>query len=160
MRDTSSFFVRSGWNAELERSLRKDNSELRIICPFIKKSAAARLLDRGTPRKLLVITRANLTDFYTLVSDIEALRYLIKNGAQIRVVHNLHTKLYIFGSSRIILTSANLTEKALRVNHEFGFISDSREAISDCRLYFDELWKGAGQNITEHKLKQWRSEVA
>jgi HKD family nuclease len=160
MRDTSSFFVRSGWNAELERALRKDNSELRIICPFIKKSAAARLLDRGTPRKLLVVTRANLTDFYTLVSDIEALRYLIKNGAQIRVVHNLHTKLYIFGSFRIILTSANLTEKALRVNHEFGFISDSREAISDCKLYFDELWKGAGQNITEHKLKQWGREVA
>jgi HKD family nuclease len=160
VRDTTSFFVRSGWDAELDRALRKDNSELRIVCPFIKKSAAARLLDRGKPKKLLVITRASLADFYTLVSDIEALRYLIKNGAQIRVVHNLHTKLYIFGISRVVLTSANLTEKALRVNHEFGFVSESREAIKDCKLYFDEMWKGAGQNITESKLLRWAREVA
>src|SRR5437764_13852452 len=104
MHNTSSFFVRSGWDAELDRALQTDHSELRIVCPFIKKSAAARLLDRGKPRQLLVITRANLTNFYTLVSDIEAPRSVIKNGTQIRIVHNLHTQVYTLGDDGLVPT--------------------------------------------------------
>jgi len=109
---------------------------------------------------LLVITRASLSDFSNIVSDIEALRYLLKNGAEICVVQNLHTKLYIFGNSRVVLTSANLTEKALRVNHEFGFVSDNSEAIKDCKLYFHEMWKRAGRIITEGRLLKWERAVA
>lgn len=154
------FFVKSGWDTELDSALRKDNSELRIVCPFIKKAAAARLLDRGQPKKLLVITRASLDDFYGGVSDIEALKLLVDAGAQVRVVRNLHTKLYIFGNARVILTSANLTEKALRSNHEFGFVADSRTVVRDCTAYFTELWAGSGQNISSGKLTKWQREVA
>jgi hypothetical protein len=153
------FFVKSGWDRELDTALRKDNSELRIICPFIKKAAAARLLDRGKPKRLFVITRASLDDFYVGVSDIEALNLLLDAGAQIHVVRNLHTKLYIFGSARVILTSANLTEKALRSNHEFGFVADSRAVVRDCAAYFNDLWTGSGKAISQAKLTKWRREV-
>jgi HKD family nuclease len=160
VRNTDFFFVKSGWDKELSSALNKDSSELRIVCPFIKKSAAARLLDRESPRRLLVITRASLNDFYSLVSDIEALKFLMDNGAEIRVVRNLHTKLYLFGNSRVVLTSANLTEKALRFNHEFGFVSDTPKIVRDCKLYFDELWKGAGRSVSNGKLLQWQHEIA
>lgn len=154
------FFVKSGWDTELDSALRKDNSELRIVCPFIKKAAAARLLNRGKPKKLLVITRASLDDFYIGVSDVGALELLLENGAQIRVVRNLHTKLYVFGNARVILTSANLTEKALRFNHEFGFVADSKRVVRACTSYFSELWTGSGQNISNGKLTKWQREVA
>ena len=35
------------------------------------------------------------------------------NNARVRGVRNLHAKLYIFGESRAIITSCNLTEAAL-----------------------------------------------
>lgn len=160
MRNTGFFFVKSGWDTELDSALRKDNSELRIVCPFIKKAAAARLLDRGAPEKILVITRASLNDFYGGVSDLGALKLLLNGGAEIRVVRNLHTKLYLFGKSRVILTSANLTEKALRSNHEFGFISDIGKVIGDCTQYFNDLWSHAGKTISGTTVAKWEREVA
>lgn len=153
------FFVKSGWDSELDNALKKDNSELRVICPFIKKSAAARLLDRGIPKTLLVITRGNLDDFYAGVSDIEALRLLLESGAQIRAVRFLHTKLYLFGRSRVVVTSANLTERALRFNHEFGFVADRKNVVAECRQYFDELWRDSGRSISSSELTRWQHEV-
>ena len=41
-------------------------------------------------------------------------------GAGVRGIRNLHAKLYVFGSDRSIVTSANLTEPALTKNAEFG----------------------------------------
>ena len=71
---------------------------------------------------LKVITRFDLNEFAQGVSDIAALRMSIKANARVRGVRNLHAKLYIFGTSRAIITSANLTEAALRRNHEFGTV--------------------------------------
>jgi HKD family nuclease len=153
------FFVRSGWDGQLDDAIRKDNSELRIICPFIKKSAAARLLNRGVPAKMLVLTRASLNDFYGGVSDIGALKLLQDSGAEIRVVRNLHTKLYLFGKSRVILTSANLTDKALRSNHEFGFVSDTSKVVRDCTQYFNDLWQDAGKSLSDDVLAKWQREI-
>ena len=48
---------------------------------------------------------------------------LLDAGASIRGIQNLHAKLYLFGTSRAIITSANLTEAALTRNQEFGTTS-------------------------------------
>ena len=89
---------------------------------FIKKGALERLLSHR-PGDVQVITRFNLADFADGVSDVEALRMLLDAGASIRGIQNLHAKLYLFGTSRAIITSANLTEAALTRNQEFGTAS-------------------------------------
>jgi hypothetical protein len=154
------FFVNSGWDKVLDDGLRADNSALKIVCPFIKKTAAERLLRRGEPGSIQVITRTNLDDFYGGVSDIAALRLLISHGAQVRGVKNLHAKLYLFGKTQAIVTSANLTEAALLRNHEFGLVVQESAKVRECRKYFDKFWKAAGEDVAVTKLDEWDKKIS
>lgn len=147
--------VDAGWDRELDNSLRLNGNEIRIVCPFIKTGAAQRLLKHGTPKVIQVITRFSLGDFFECVSDIAALRFLLENGAEIRGVRHLHAKVYIFGNSRAIVTSANLTDAALRRNHEFGFVAADTSVVARCRQFFDGLWGRAGGDVSASLLTDW-----
>ncbi len=78
--------VDTGWDAVLNEAIRADRSCTRIVCPFIKKGAARRLLARGRPQMLQIITRFNLGDFCAGVSGLAALRLLLDNGAVRRAI--------------------------------------------------------------------------
>jgi hypothetical protein len=151
--------IDTGWDRELEGALGADHSSVRIVCPFIKKQAAKRLLGWGPPDQFQVITRFNLGDFGDGVSDISALQLLRENGAKVRGVRNLHAKLYLFGKSRAIVTSANLTERALLRNHELGFVTEDSGIVGECLQYFDELWKRAGPDVSAERLIEWDRKV-
>lgn len=152
--------VDSGWGSVMDEALQLGHPKLRIVCPFIKRRVAERLITVGNPRDIQVITRFNLLDFYNGVSDTEALRLLLAKGAQIRGVRNLHSKVYLFGDRRAIVTSANLTDAALQRNHEFGFVSDELGIISCCADYFDSLWSKAGANLTSQRVETWAQKVS
>ena len=147
------------WGAVLDQAVVADHSELRIICPFIKRGTAERLLRAGRPHTIQVLTRFNLGDFCDGVSDLSALRLLLENGAQVKGVRNLHAKLYLFGLTRAIVTSANLTDAAMRRNHEFGFVAGDAIIIQRCREYFDGLWPRAGSLLTVEQLAAWESQI-
>jgi hypothetical protein len=115
----------------------------------------ARLLKHGKPASLQVITRFDLEGFARGVSDTAALRMLMQSGAQIRGIRNLHSKLYLFGMSHAIVTSANLTEAGLQRNQEFGFVATDIEIVNQCQRYFDGLWERAGQDLTKDRLEGW-----
>lgn len=151
--------VDAGWGDELIAALKTDPAELRIICPFIKQNALRRLLAQA-PRAIRVITRFNLADFATGVSDIQALRALLDAGAQVRGIRHLHAKLYLFGQSRAVVTSANLTTAALDRNEEFGAVLDSAADIATCSAYFERLWSHAGQNLSREQLDGWEATVS
>ncbi len=150
--------VDSGWGHELTDALRIDSSELRIICPFIKVGALERLLVHR-PKRLQVITRFNLADFADGVSDIAALRAVLEAGGTVRGIKNLHAKLYLFGSSRVIVTSANLTRAALDRNPEFGIVSQEPTSIATCRAYFDNLWERGRTDLSRDQLNAWDETV-
>jgi hypothetical protein len=152
--------VDEGWDELLGDALRGDRSGVRMVCPFIKRRAVERLLQRGEPDALQVITRFNLRDFSEGVSDTSALRLLLETGAQIRGVRNLHAKLYLFGASRVVVTSANLTDAALLRNYEFGFVAEEATIVTECRSYFDNLWSRAGPDLTAARLAEWESRLA
>jgi phosphatidylserine/phosphatidylglycerophosphate/cardiolipin synthase-like enzyme len=105
--------VDKGWAREITDAVAEGAGAIRLISPFIKAGALRRFLS-PKPTSLQVITRFNLQDFADGVSDITALRMLLDAGASVRGVKNLHSKLYLFGSKRAIVTSANLTEAAWR----------------------------------------------
>lgn len=146
--------VDSGWAGELTDALRMDASELRVISPFIKAGALRRLLCLN-PRKIRVITRFNLADFAQGVSDVEALRELLGAGARVRGIRKLHAKLYLFGASRAVITSANLTKAALDRNHEFGLVTEDATAIAACHAYFDNLWRCGKTDLTADRVEDW-----
>ena len=146
--------VDSQWEFELVNALRSDRSALRIVCPFIKLSALSRLLSIQ-PESIQVVTRFNLHDFADGVSDIDALRHVLQARGKARGIRNLHAKLYLFGSSRAIVTSANLTVSGLRQNSEFGVITDDPAAVASCLDYFNGLWQLAGKDLESHQLDEW-----
>ncbi len=151
--------IDSKWDEILSEAMSEDRSVVQIVCPFIKLGPVERLLQLGKPGKLQVITRFNLLDFYEGVNDVAALRLLMKNGASIRGIRNLHAKMYLFGQSQAVVTSANLTQAALHRNHEFGFVSKDPEIISGCREYFESLWSKAGENLDSEQLDEWERTV-
>jgi hypothetical protein len=150
--------VDTGWGKELADAVLVAAGELKIVCPFIKATAVARLLS-NRPKSIQVITRFNLADFAEGVSDIAALRNLLSAGAAVRGVRNLHAKLYLFGASRAIVTSANLTEAALNRNHEFGMVSQDAMVIATCRAYFEGLWMRVGPDLSSAQIDDWEEEV-
>ena len=151
--------VDSGWENEFMEALKAHCDELRIVCPFIKRRTAQRLIKFGTPKKIQVITRFNLGNFDEGVSDLSALKFLLKSGAQIKGVKNLHSKLYLFGKSRAIVTSANLTESALLKNHEFGLVALSGSVVNECVKYFNDLWGRSGEELTLDRLEKWEEKL-
>lgn len=150
--------IDTGWGRELTEGLSADDSELKIICPFIKYGAIEPLLS-GQPKSIRVITRFNLADFAEGVSDTLALRKLLDSGACVRGVRNLNAKLYLFGTSRAILTSANLTVAALNRNHEFGMVAEDETVIAVCQAYFDDLWGRGGSDLSRDQIDAWEEIV-
>jgi len=146
--------IDAGWGSELIEAAGADPSCACIVSPYIKKRALERLL-AFKPLQIKVITRFNLADFVQGVSDIAALRMLLKAEASVRGIRNLHAKVYLFGSKTAIVTSANLTAAALDRNHEFGIVAEDMAVILACRSYFDELWQRGGADLTEHQVDEW-----
>ena len=146
--------VDKGWKEELDTALKTGSSEIRIICPFIKVSVINRFLSHH-PSKVRVVTRFNLADFSAGVSDIESLRKLLDAGAKVRGLRNLHAKLYLFGASRMILTSANLTKAALNSNHELGIITEDAAIIAESRNYFDRIWQSCAGDLQSSQIDDW-----
>ena len=90
------------------------------------------------PGSIQVITRYNLSDFADGVSYIEALHLLLDAGAAVRGIRGLHAKLYMFGSTRAIVTSANLTEAGLESGQarwlsNNGIVSADGSALLDLK---------------------------
>lgn len=147
------------WKQALQKTLACDPSAVRLVCPFIQLKAIKSLLDQHTPDSIQVITRFSLDDFALGVNDLAAMSYLLRRGARIRGVKNLHTKLYLFGSTQSVVTSANLTMAALTRNHELGVVADDPQSYADCRNYFDALWNLAGDDLVEPQLQKWKEKV-
>ncbi len=146
--------IEKEWENELVDAIRLDRSHLKIICPFIKRTVIERLLT-GKLKKVQVITRFNLADFAQGVSDASALRTLVQVNAEVRGISNLHAKLYIFGSKRAIITSANLTEAAFNRNNEFGLVTEDADVLAGCQDYFDNLWHLAGTDLQQDDADKW-----
>jgi hypothetical protein len=150
--------VDAAWGTELTKALQADTSALRIISPFIKRRALERLLSLS-PQTIQVVTRYNLDDFASGVSDIAALRSVLAAGGRVRGIRDLHAKLYLFGASRAIVTSANLTGAALDSNHEFGAVTDESTNVAACRAYFDRLWTLGVADLSAAQLDVWSDTV-
>ena len=144
----------SGWESLLCESRALADCDLRIMCPFISHKAVTRIVSHR-PKTLRVITRFNLNEMCERVNDISALETLLKHGASIRGIRNLHAKLYIYGRKRAVITSANLTQAALTRNSEFGIELYDVDSVSGCIKYFDSLWNRAGSDLTQKQIDQW-----
>src|SRR5688500_11257833 len=133
-------FFEKSWSNEWEKLLGERHPQIRIVAPFIKLPSVHRILKKQPKASIRVITRFNESDFFSGVSYIAAVLHLLRAGAHVRGVNHLHAKVFVFGSSRAIVTSANLTEAVLFRNSEFGVMSDEDSFVDACTKYFEGVW--------------------
>lgn len=158
--DTQFRLVDAGWDRILSDACCADSSRVRIVCPFIQRKPIERLFKAVRPKCIEVITRYNLDDFASGVSSTAALRLLLDHGASIRGIKNLHAKMYLFGKTRAVATSANLTDAALMRNHEFGFVAEDPAIVAECHTYFDRLWSIGERDLARDRLDAWDKRVS
>lgn len=94
-------------------------------------------------------------------TSLEAIGWMIRSGIECRVLPDrprLHAKTYIFGSTKAVVTSANLTSNALESNLEVG-VEVEGELVTHLRKWFDRLWQFA-QPLTESQLLNLQSKTA
>jgi hypothetical protein len=140
-------------------SLASNATNILVVSPFISVGAAPLLLRDGKQRTIRVITRYNLEDFAVGVSQLPALEALVNAGAHIRGRRGLHSKLYLFDSESMIVSSANLTGGGLKHNLEFGLEIEGHEIVTAARSYFERLWSAAENDLTLPLISRWKDEV-
>lgn len=151
--------VSSRWGEEIHAGLNENAGPFRLVCPFVKAPVLAAFLDRHQPEEVLLVTRFHLADFCEGVSDVGALRRVLRAGGRVRGVKGLHAKVYLFGTTRAAVTSANLTSRGMAGNHEFGCVSEDSAFVTACSTYFDQLWDSAGTDLVAAQLDDWEAQV-
>lgn len=116
--------------------------EILIISPFIGYQTAKLICSiKNSGIKIVLITRFSRKDFYNGVSSIKGLKLMIDSGIEILAVKRLHTKLYVFDKSSVILGSSNFTEGGLSANIELNvFITDEFDLVNAAVNYFNECY--------------------
>jgi len=150
--------IRENWFTVFKEEINK-SSQLRIISPFIADSIVAPILDKIDGRNIHVITRYNLADFFSGVSQLVALENLVRSGAHIRGIKGLHSKMYTFDNRLTIISSANLTSGGLFNNYEFGIAISNRDVVRECNNYFNRLWKATHNDLTITLIEKWKRKI-
>jgi hypothetical protein len=123
----------------LSKLLEDTEGPIRIASAFVTErdllTAAV-----GRERRLLIPLRP--IDVASGAMSLATLEVLIESGVQCRWLAGdqfLHAKVYVFGTSHVVITSANLTYSALNSNIEAGVLVDGPDTqqVVD---WFDSLW--------------------
>ncbi|AEE54086.1 phospholipase D-like domain-containing protein [Haliscomenobacter hydrossis] len=147
----------NNWLNEFESEL-PVTSTLRIISPFLSKSTVVNLSKKFSLENLELITRFNLNDFSTGVSDLEAINFIYQNGGKIFGVKGLHSKVYIFDNRKAIVSSSNFTENGLVKNHEAGILIRDLCTIDNLLQYYNNL-KTISNEFNPSKYATWKEEL-
>lgn len=109
-------------HAESLRRLMQQAGTIEIVCPFISREGARWLLDnKNSNAKITLITELSTRGVISGVQSPDALRMLLKNGAEIHyLTDHLHAKWFWFNRTTAVITSANLTLSGLSKNFELG----------------------------------------
>jgi len=136
----------SPWHESFKSLLRQVSNSLLICSPFIGfrpcEEVAASLGTRGVPGvSLLVVTDLSVDHMLAGSTDVAGLLRLSEAIAEteIRILPNIHAKVYVADEKCAVVTSGNLTDRGLDLNLEYGvLLSDPslvRRIKSDVACY-------------------------
>ena len=124
---------------------------LSIICPYMREDQIEKLFGERDLESLRVITLWDVRAFLMGASQPEALKLLLRLGAEVRAMRSgLHAKVYLADDSSAVVTSANLSAGGMAGNLECGVAIDGREAVSHLVQRFDLEWRRATPLTEDH----------
>lgn len=121
---------------------------VRISSPYVTER---QFLTASRKHEVRLLTTLSPIDVALGATSIESINALLDLGVECRSLPprpKLHAKVYIFGTSHAVVTSANFTTSALDSNIEAGIeiTGDNTRALA---AWFDSLWKAARPITTE-----------
>jgi hypothetical protein len=130
--------VPSPWVETFEAVVKKASHSLLICSPFVGHSPCSRIsavLGRGTQVSVVVLTDLSADNMLTGVTDVSALLSLseVLPNTEVRFLPNLHAKVYVADCDCAVITSANLTERGLSANVEYGVYVSDRNLVRRVR---------------------------
>jgi len=142
----------------LAQLLTKSTGIIRIATACVTER---QLLSTATDREVRLLTSLAPMNVASGATSLESLNALLKMGVQCRALpprSRFHAKVYIFGNSYAVVTSANLTNNGLDSNIEAGIETSGRETGS-LVSWFDHLWKNA-VTVTAPQLADLQRETS
>jgi hypothetical protein len=141
----------------LADALSASQGTVRIASAYVTEAS----LFPGRPkRKTQLLTSLSREDVVFGATSLIALESLIGAGVQCRILSQgprLHAKVYVFGNTSAVVTSANLTRNALDANIEVG-VSLTGDVVRELADWFDRLWKDADRlNLAD--VAKWKEET-
>lgn len=102
--------------------------EMILCAPFIKNQIICDIIkNKKSCSKMTVITASNISNFIQSSSDLSAIKTLLKHNITVINYQDLHAKIYLFDSTKALITSANLTYSGMNHNYEYGVLIDKDE---------------------------------
>jgi hypothetical protein len=142
----------------LQRLLKSTDGAVRIASAYVTDTDLLSGIKNRDVRLLIYLSQM---DIIAGASSLHSLGKLIKAGVQCRCMSSgprLHAKVYIFGDHSAVVTSANLTRKALNKNIEVG-IQLSGSAAQELRRWFDKLWKDLADDLDLATVSKWQRQT-
>ena len=146
--------IQKDWILKFREELSKVDS-INIISPFISKGLVDDLINHSVHKKIRLITRFNLNDFRSGVSSLSAIEKLIKLGVEVHGIKDLHSKVYLFGDTSVIVGSANFTNGGFYSNYEFGVYSDEKDIVYQSTDYFEKMWMESSNSVSIEDTEKW-----
>ncbi len=158
--------VRSPWAQTLHELVSLVNEDLLIACPFLKRSAAERIISRLDQRGLLdsvrvrVITDLRPESALAGAMDLSALTEFGRRVHAFELTHlpSVHAKVYVADSRMAIVTSGNLTESGLYGNVEYGIALAEDRIVKEVRADF-EGYASLGAKVSIEDVGVLSSEI-
>jgi hypothetical protein len=116
--------------------------QIKIVSPYVTHRT---LICPERSQSIHLLTSLTDENLMSGATSIDSIRSLIKCGVECRSLElsrALHAKVYIFDDRKAVITSANLTEAALRKNIEAGVVIKG-DAVKKILLWSRQLWSMA-----------------
>lgn len=142
---------------KLQNLMKKTSGTVRIASAYVTDTHLLSDIEDQDVRLLTYISRM---DIIAGALSLNSLTALITGGVQCRYISKgprLHAKVYLFDDESAVVTSANLTWKALDENLEVG-VHLSGVAVTQLIGWFDMLWNRA-EKMDLEILAKWRQET-
>ena len=133
--------IKNPWDKLLYSLVSSSKNSIRITSPFVKYNITNSVLNsKPTKTTLALITSFKLMNYYTKVSDLNALELILSKNGDIKNFQKLHSKVYIFDDKSAIITSSNLTNGGLIKNFEYGIFIEEHNLVNNIVNDFEELY--------------------
>lgn len=132
--------VTTPFRAEFFERCSNARKSITLCAPFVKRDVICDVISsklNSVPVKL--VTQISLEHFHRKASDSEALHIVLTNNGEVYNVSNLHAKVFIFDDAECYITSANLTNKGLEGNYEYGVYSNDELFVQSVVSDFTQL---------------------